>query len=69
MKSAQEQLSTYKSVHLNRKNIATHFIGVPAIIWSLTLLLSLASWPVTVSGNEYLITPAMVFLVGSLFTT
>ena len=64
MKSAEEQLSTYKSVHLNRKNIATHFIGVPAIIWSLTLLLSLISWPVTVGGSEYQITPAMVFFIG-----
>lgn len=64
MKSAEEQLSTYKSVHLNRKNIATHFIGVPAIIWSLTLLLSLISWPVSVGEDVYLITPAMVFFSG-----
>ncbi|GGJ03767.1 hypothetical protein GCM10007978_46730 [Shewanella hanedai] len=41
MKSAEEQLSTYKSVHLNPKNINTHFIGVPLIIWSLFLLLNL----------------------------
>ncbi|MCW8999562.1 MAG: DUF962 domain-containing protein, partial [Kangiellaceae bacterium] len=49
---------------LNRKNIATHFIGVPAIIWSLTLLLSLFSWPVVLGGSEYQITPAMVFFSG-----
>jgi len=40
MKSAIEQLSTYKSVHLNRKNIRTHFIGVPMIIWAISLLLA-----------------------------
>jgi len=40
MKSAIEQLSTYKSVHLNRKNIRTHFIGVPMIIWAIALLLA-----------------------------
>ncbi|MCL1094626.1 DUF962 domain-containing protein [Shewanella kaireitica] len=34
MKSAVEQLSTYKSVHLNPSNIKTHFFGVPLIIWS-----------------------------------
>ncbi|PKH57581.1 hypothetical protein CXF83_17890 [Shewanella sp. Choline-02u-19] len=34
MKSAAEQLSTYKSVHLNPSNIKTHFFGVPLIIWS-----------------------------------
>jgi len=28
MKSAVEQLSTYKSVHLNPRNIRTHFIGI-----------------------------------------
>ncbi|SQH75609.1 conserved membrane protein of unknown function [Shewanella benthica] len=41
MKSAEEQLSTYKSVHLNPKNISTHFVGVPLIIWSIFLLLHL----------------------------
>lgn len=41
MKSAEEQLSIYKSVHLNPKNIRTHFVGIPLIIWSLFLLLNL----------------------------
>ncbi|NQZ22754.1 MAG: DUF962 domain-containing protein [Colwellia sp.] len=40
MKTAIEQLSTYKSVHLNRNNIRTHFIGVPMIIWAIALLLA-----------------------------
>jgi uncharacterized membrane protein YGL010W len=39
MKSAVEQLATYKSVHLNPKNIRTHFFGVPMIIWSAFLML------------------------------
>jgi uncharacterized membrane protein YGL010W len=46
MKSAVEQLSTYKSVHLNRKNIRTHFIGVPMIIWSIALLLASFSFEI-----------------------
>ncbi|MEI6859377.1 MAG: Mpo1-like protein [Shewanella sp.] len=41
MKSAEDQLSTYKSVHLNPKNIRTHFVGIPLIIWSIFLLLNL----------------------------
>ncbi len=41
MKSAVEQLSRYKSVHLNPKNIKTHFVGIPLIIWSLFVLLNL----------------------------
>ncbi len=40
MKSAIEQLSTYKSVHLDKRNIQTHFIGIPMIIWALFLLLA-----------------------------
>jgi uncharacterized membrane protein YGL010W len=39
MKSAVEQLSTYKSVHLNPQNIKTHFVGVPMIVWSAFLML------------------------------
>jgi len=61
MKTAEEQLSTYKSVHLSKKNITTHFIGVPSIIWSLSLLLSLYSVPVSVAGKAFSLTPAMVF--------
>ncbi len=64
MKSAEDQLSTYKSVHLSKKNIATHFIGVPAIIWSLTLLLSLIAWPVTIADTQFAVTPAMIFFIG-----
>lgn len=51
MQTAAEQLSTYKSVHFNRKNVATHFVGVPSIMWSLCLLLSLVSWPINL-GSE-----------------
>ncbi|WP_448568461.1 Mpo1 family 2-hydroxy fatty acid dioxygenase [Thalassotalea ganghwensis] len=40
MKSLKEQLSTYKSVHLNINNIKTHFIGIPLIIWSIAVLLA-----------------------------
>lgn len=40
MKTLVEQLSTYKSVHLNKKNIQTHFVGIPLIIWSVALLLT-----------------------------
>lgn len=40
MKSLSTQLSIYKSVHLDNKNIATHFVGVPLILWSVALLLS-----------------------------
>jgi uncharacterized membrane protein YGL010W len=40
MKSIEEQLARYKSVHLNQKNINTHFIGVPLIVLAVTLMLN-----------------------------
>lgn len=46
MKSVIEQLSSYKSVHLNKKNIQTHFVGIPMIIWSIALLLASVSFEV-----------------------
>lgn len=44
MKSIEEQLARYKSVHLNQKNINTHFIGVPLIVFAVTLMLSTISF-------------------------
>ncbi|MBU2893739.1 DUF962 domain-containing protein [Colwellia sp. D2M02] len=40
MKSITEQLARYKSVHLNSKNISSHFVGVPLIVFAVTLLLN-----------------------------
>ena len=39
MKSIEEQLARYKSVHLNKKNIQTHFVGIPLIVFAVTLIL------------------------------
>lgn len=63
MKSAQEQLSTYKSVHLNPSNIKTHFLGIPLIIASIVLLLSLVSLPL---GDTVQLTLAQLFFVGAM---
>ncbi|MBR9726655.1 DUF962 domain-containing protein [Shewanella intestini] len=59
MKSAIEQLSTYKSVHLNPKNIRTHFVGVPMIIWSIFTLLGCLRFQL--STIEF--SAAMVFML------
>ncbi|MDH5432699.1 MAG: DUF962 domain-containing protein [Gammaproteobacteria bacterium] len=61
MKSAQEQLSTYKSVHLNRKNITTHFVGIPLIMWAIAVLMSLVSVQIPVSEAGYKLTLAKAF--------
>ncbi len=64
MKSVEEQLSTYKSVHLNKKNVKTHFIGVPLIIWAIMVYLSLIDLPVTFGDSGYSLTLAMVVFIG-----
>jgi uncharacterized membrane protein YGL010W len=61
MKSVEEQLSQYKSVHFNKKNIQTHFVGVPLIIWAVTLLLSLNTYQISVSGYNMVYSAAYVF--------
>lgn len=61
MKSVEEQLSRYKSVHFNKKNIQTHFIGVPLIIWAVTLLMSLSSFDIHLLGLTIKVTAAKVF--------
>ncbi|WP_019029760.1 DUF962 domain-containing protein [Colwellia piezophila] len=48
MKSIEEQLARYKSVHLNPKNINTHFVGVPLIVLAVTLLLSSIAFEITI---------------------
>lgn len=40
MKSISEHLTTYASYHRDPRNIATHFIGIPVIIFAVTILLS-----------------------------
>ncbi len=64
MKSAIEQLSTYKSVHLNKNNIKTHFVGIPLIIWSVALLLNIISFDFNM--GDQVISFGLATLVGVL---
>ncbi|MBB1439611.1 DUF962 domain-containing protein [Shewanella sp. SG41-4] len=59
MKSAVEQLSTYKSVHLNPQNIKTHFVGVPMIVWSAFLMLGTLRF----AWQDYQVSLAMILTV------
>mgnify|MGYP001212283922 CR=1 FL=1 len=68
MKTIEEQLARYKSVHLNQKNINTHFVGVPLIFLAVTVLLHLL--PVALSINNVLnsgftvqLTPAIILFI------
>lgn len=51
MKSVKEQLSTYKSVHLNKHNIKSHFLGIPIIIWSVAVMLTFIQFDFDLSNE------------------
>jgi uncharacterized membrane protein YGL010W len=58
MKTLQEQLSNYASYHRDRRNVWTHFIGIPLIVVALTTLLSpltLVGIPITLHANPGLL--------------
>ena len=44
----ERQLATYASYHRDHRNRATHFVGIPAIVFS--LLLALALWHFDIGG-------------------
>ena len=46
----KRQLASYASVHRDRRNKATHFIGIPVIVFSLLLVLTL--WRLQLGGHE-----------------
>lgn len=46
-----QQLASYASVHRDLRNKATHFVGIPVIVFSLLLILSL--WRLEIGGREW----------------
>jgi uncharacterized membrane protein YGL010W len=40
MKTLEQHLTTYASYHRDRRNIATHFVGIPMIVLAVATLLS-----------------------------
>lgn len=44
MKTLQQQLAGYAAYHQDRRNVATHFIGIPAIVLASASLLSRPAW-------------------------
>jgi len=47
----RRQLGSYASVHRDWRNKATHFVGIPVIVFSLLLVLSL--WRFEIGGREW----------------
>ncbi|QQC66593.1 Mpo1 family 2-hydroxy fatty acid dioxygenase [Paraburkholderia ginsengisoli] len=66
MRTLTQQLTQYAAYHRDRRNIATHFIGIPLIVLALAVLLSRpalanAMLPVTLSAAWLLFTAATVY--------
>ena len=52
MKTLTDHLSQYAAYHRDRRNIATHFVGIPMIVLAVVVLLArpaldVAGWPVS----------------------
>ena len=67
MKTVEEQLANYKSVHFNKQNIKTHFVGVPLIVWAITVLLSLNTFTFELANQMVSYTPAIIFFTITMF--
>jgi uncharacterized membrane protein YGL010W len=70
MRRADELLCRYATYHRDRRNIATHFVGVPMIVLAICILLSRPAVPVGtgVMGQALALTPALgVFALASLW--
>jgi uncharacterized membrane protein YGL010W len=63
MKSLADQLGNYAAYHRDRRNIATHFIGIPMIVVALAVLLSRPAWLLGTSALAA--SPAWVLFIGS----
>ncbi|RUO30845.1 hypothetical protein CWE12_06305 [Aliidiomarina sedimenti] len=63
MKTVTEQLANYACYHRNRKNIATHLIGIPLIV---VALLTLLSRPLLFSVAGLAVTPALLVSIAAV---
>jgi uncharacterized membrane protein YGL010W len=61
MKTLTDQLAQYAAYHRDRRNIATHFVGIPMIVLALAVLLSRPQWQV--ASLPFGITPALALFV------
>ena len=56
----RRQLGAYASVHRDWRNKATHFVGIPVLVFSLLLILSL--WRFEAGGREWTLSLAIAIL-------
>jgi len=58
MRTLTDQLAQYAAYHRDRRNIATHFIGIPMIVLALAVLLSRPAW--MIAALPFAVSPAWV---------
>lgn len=58
MRNLTEQLAAYAAYHRDRRNIATHFVGIPMIVFALCVLLARPAF--AVPGTALTISPAWI---------
>ncbi|CAG4918025.1 Mpo1 family 2-hydroxy fatty acid dioxygenase [Paraburkholderia saeva] len=61
MRTLTEQLTQYAAYHRDRRNIATHFVGIPMIVLAVAVLLSRPAF--SVAALPFPISPACVLVV------
>lgn len=71
MNAATELMVKYAADHRDRRNIATHFVGVPLLVFALGSLLSrpsidLAGWPITPAAIAWGLTTLWYLTRGDL---
>lgn len=59
MKSLIDQLSNYAAYHRDRRNIRTHFVGIPMIVVAAAILLARPSFAV----GDWFISPALIAVI------
>jgi uncharacterized membrane protein YGL010W len=64
MRTLTDQLAQYAAYHRDRRNIATHFVGIPMIVLALAVLLSRPAW--TFAALPFPVSPALVLVVLSV---
>jgi uncharacterized membrane protein YGL010W len=62
MRPIEQLLTQYAAYHRDRRNIATHFFGIPLIVFAIVLALAVVSFPVAGVG----VTPAAVACIAAL---
>jgi uncharacterized membrane protein YGL010W len=66
MRTLTDQLAQYAAYHRDRRNVATHFVGVPMIVVALAVLLSRPAWHV--GALPCAVSPAwLLFIAATLY--